>query len=210
MLTTISVACSAISFRNRTASSFFQRSERNARRFPGCSANLPALGKARYQLSMAELTRRSALALLLSAGILACPRTALAEDLPTIGQPSGRPRISIDRLTFPPVAGSEGYVRHLTSVLRREARRVDWGAGRNNRIPLRFTVEKLVLVAKGSALEVRCSARGELPGGRRARSRLVYGGDPKQAQKLVERVLEIVARGVVGRLAEMERERRTG
>ncbi len=66
-----------------------------------------------------------------------------------------------------------------------------------------------MLVAKGSALEVRCSARGELPGGRRARSRLVYGGDPKQTQKLVERVLEIVARGVVGRLAEMERERRT-
>jgi hypothetical protein len=158
---------------------------------------------------MAELTRRSALTLLLSAGILACPRAVLAEDLPTIGQPSGRPRISIDRLTFPPMAGSEGYVRHLTSVLRREARRVDWGAGRNNRIPLRFTVEKLVLVAKGSALEVRCSARGELPGGRRARSRLAYGGDPKQAQKLVERVLEIVARGVVGRLAEMERERRT-
>jgi hypothetical protein len=115
----------------------------------------------------------------------------------------------IDRLTFPEMAGSDRYVRHLKSVLRREARRVDWGASKNNRIPLRFAVEKLSLVAKGSALEVHCSARGELPGGRRARSRLVYGGDPKQAQKLVERVLEIVARGVVGRLAEMERDRRT-
>lgn len=105
--------------------------------------------------------------------------------------------------------GSEGYLRHLKSVLRREARRADWGAGRNNRIPLRFTVEKLSLVPKGNALEVVCSARGELPGGRRARSRLVFGGDPKKARKLVERVLEIVARGVVGRLAEMERERRS-
>jgi hypothetical protein len=158
---------------------------------------------------MVELTRRSALALLLSAGILACPRAALAEDVPTFGTPPGRPRISIDRLTFPDMPGSEGYLRHLKSVLRREARRVDWGAGRNNRIPLRFTVEKLSLVPKGNALEVRCSARGELPGGRRARSRLVFGGDPKKARKLVERVLEIVARGVVGRLAEMERERRS-
>jgi len=157
---------------------------------------------------MAELSRRSVLALLLGAGILACPGAALAEDIPTIGTPPGRPKILIDRLTFPQMAGSEVYVRHLKFVLRREARRVNWGAGRNNRIPLRFTVEKLALVPKGNALEVRCSARGELPGGRRARSRLVFGGDPRQAQKLVQRVLEIVARGVVGRLAEMERERR--
>lgn len=115
----------------------------------------------------------------------------------------------IDRLTFPPMNGSVGYERHLLAVLRREARLVDWGAGRGSKIALRFVVEQLRLVPKGRALEVRCSARGELPGGRRARSRLVFGGDPKQARQLVERVLEIVARGVVGRLAELERTRRS-
>ena len=132
-----------------------------------------------------------------------------SEELPTIGRPAGRPRIVIDRLTFPKMEGSEAYARHLTLVIRREARKADWGAGRKNRIALRFVVERLALNPKGSALEVSCSARGELPGGRRARSRLVYGGDPRQPRKLVERVLEIFARGVVGRLAELERTRRS-
>jgi len=131
------------------------------------------------------------------------------DDLPTIGRLQGRPRIVIDRLTFPAMEGSAAYVRHLTFVLRREARQADWGAGRKNKIALRFVVEALTLRPKGKALEVSCSARGELPGGRRARSRLVYGGDPHQPRKLVERVLEIVARGVVGRLAELERTRRS-
>jgi hypothetical protein len=134
--------------------------------------------------------------------------SAWADELPTIGRPEGRPRIIIDRLTFPPMHDSAAYVRHLGAVLRREAGRADWGAGRKSRISLRFVVEQLTFANQGSALEVRCSARGELPGGRRARSRLVYGGDPKRPRELVERVLEIVARGVVGRLAELERSRR--
>lgn len=143
------------------------------------------------------------------ASTLATGAAAAEEELPTIGRPPGRPKILIDRLTFPKMAGSDAYVRHLTFVIRREARRVDWGAGRRAKIPLRFVVEQLKLVPRGKALEVQCSARGELPGGRRARSRLVYGGDPRQPRKLVERVLEIVARGVVGRLAELERARRS-
>jgi hypothetical protein len=158
---------------------------------------------------MGRLTRRSLVPLLvgLCAELAAAPLAA--EEPPTIGRPEGKPRILLDRLTFPDVKGGERYVRHLRFVIRREARRADWGAGRKSRISLRFVVEELSVRARGSAVEVRCNARGELPGGRRARSRLVYGGDPKQEQLLVERVLEIVARGVVGRLAELERVRRS-
>ena len=159
---------------------------------------------------MARVSRRLLLALLTTAGASFSVTPVEADDeLPTIGRPSGRPRVTIDRLTFPKMDGSAAYVRHLTLVIRREARKADWGAGRKNRIELRFVVEQLTLRPKANALEVSCSARGELPGGRRARSRLVYGGDPKQPRKLVERVLEIVARGVVGRLAELERTRRS-
>jgi hypothetical protein len=157
-----------------------------------------------------RVSRRLLLALLSAAGAsFSVTAVQASDELPTIGRPLGRPRIAIDRLTFPKMEGAAAYVRHLTSVIRREARKVDWGAGRKNKIALRFVVEQLTLSPKGSALEVSCSARGELPGGRRARSRLVYGGDPKHPRKLVERVLEIVARGVVGRLAELERTRRS-
>jgi hypothetical protein len=158
---------------------------------------------------MSRFPRRSVLALLAGVGCAFAGGRARADDLPTIGRPPGHPRIVLDRVSLPKVAGAEAYERHLRFVLRREGRRADWGAGRNSKITLRFVVEQLKLTARGNALEVHCSARGELPGGRRARSRLVYGGDPKQARKLVERVLEIVARGVVGRLAELERQRRS-
>lgn len=140
--------------------------------------------------------------------VLLLPAAAMAEA-PTIGKPPGRPRIEIDRLTFPEgVPGATEYIRHLKFTLRKESRRADWGAGRQSTISFRFVVEELSLVDQGNALQVRCSARGELPRQRTARSRLVYSGDPKQSRELVRRVLTIVARGVVTRLADIERTRR--
>lgn len=129
-------------------------------------------------------------------------------EIPTIGKRPGRPRIKLDRLVVPDVPGAAEYTRHLTTTLRQEGRRADWGAGRGSTIAFRFVVEELTLTHRGSALEVRCSARGELPRRRTARSKLVYSGDPKQPRELVKRVLAIVARGVVTRLAELERARR--
>ena len=55
------------------------------------------------------------------------------------GQPRGRPRVVLDRLDFPRQLPEGAHLeRHLKQVLRREARRADWGAGRNNRIEYRF------------------------------------------------------------------------
>ena len=47
------------------------------------------------------------------------------------------------------------------------------------------------------------------PKGKTARSKLEFGGDPKDPQKVVDHVLGIVARGVLSRLADMERDRRS-
>ena len=57
-------------------------------------------------------------------------------------------------------------------------------------------------------LRVRCTAFGRLPSGKTAKSHLDYGGDPKAHGEVVKRVLEMVARGVITRLAELERVRR--
>jgi hypothetical protein len=51
---------------------------------------------------------------------------------------------------------------------------------------------------------------GKLPKGKVARSDIQYGGDPRSPRKVVRQVLEIVARGVITRLAELERNRREG
>ncbi|MBN1605797.1 MAG: hypothetical protein JW940_04150 [Polyangiaceae bacterium] len=123
----------------------------------------------------------------------------------------GRPVVKLDRLEFPEnVANAAAYVAHLKRVLRREAARADWGAGRGARIEYRFSVTKLTLAHKGDVLAVTCAAVGKLPKGKIARSRISFGGDPNKPRDVVKRVLEIVARGVITRLAELERLRRTG
>jgi hypothetical protein len=123
--------------------------------------------------------------------------------------PRGRPLIVLDQLEFPPgIAGTKQYVQHLRRVLSRETRRADWGAGRGARIEYRFSVTDLTLERKQGVLVVDCTAVGQLPRGKTARSRISFGGDPAKPRRTVKQVLEIVARGVITRLAELERERR--
>lgn len=133
------------------------------------------------------------------------PATSLAQEAQST---AGRPRVTLDRLALPEVPDADHYRRALQGFLKREARRVDWGTGRGSTIELRFEVTQLKLERKDSVLRVTCSAVGRLPGNRTARSHLEFGGDPKRPRELVEQVLRIVARGVVTRLAELERQRR--
>jgi hypothetical protein len=123
----------------------------------------------------------------------------------------GKPKIKLDRLEFPAdVADAKELEAHLRRTLKHETRRADWGAGRQSRISYRFSVKELALHEDAGVLHVTCSALGRLPKGKSAKSHIVYGGDPRERRKVVERVLEIVARGVVTRLAELERARRAG
>jgi hypothetical protein len=148
----------------------------------------------------------------LGLGALVCgmPKALYAAEAPWIGKAQGRPRIRVDRVRLPPnVAGAAGYAKKLRRVLLREARRADWGAGAGSSIVFRFTVERLELEQQGKLLQVHCSAIGELPKGRTARSQLRFGGHAAEGERLVFKVLEIVARGVVTRLADLERARRT-
>jgi hypothetical protein len=121
---------------------------------------------------------------------------------------AGHPTVVLDKLEIPNVPGAAGYKRHLKQVLRREARRADWGVGRGHRIEYRFVIEKLAITRHGSVLRVKCTAIGRLPKGKTAKSQLAYGGDPNRVHATVRNVLEIVARGVMTRLAELERVRR--
>ena len=76
--------------------------------------------------------------------------------------------------------------------------------------PLRFFVEELAIRNDGNVLRISCTALGRLPKGKSARSKIEYGGDPRKRTAEVKKVLEMVARGVITRLAELERERRLG
>lgn len=125
------------------------------------------------------------------------------------GGPEGRPHIVLDQLVVPnTVPEQKRITKVLTKVLKHEQHRVEWGAGRGSRITYRFYLEQLDLSVERGVLKVRCTAVGRLPKGRPARSKLEYGGDAQQARKVIDHVLTIVARGVLSRLADLERDRR--
>ncbi len=148
-------------------------------------------------------------ALLSSVASFASAGPATASEATALNTPAGQPKIRLDRLDFPSdVAGSSAFKKHLRQTLRREVRRVEWGAGRDNRIEYRFAVVKLLITTQDGVLKVSCSAKGTLPGGKTARSQLSFGGHPSQRNQVVKQVLDIVARGVITRLAELERRRR--
>jgi hypothetical protein len=121
----------------------------------------------------------------------------------------GRPRVTLDGLTFPKtLARSSELERHFKQKLRQAAHRADWGAGRGASIEFRVVVEELDVTQVNGVLRVRCTALGRLPKGKSARSRIDFGGDPRKANAILKQVLEVVARGVVTRLAALERDRR--
>lgn len=148
----------------------------------------------------------------LAAASASLPRVAAAEPAligPEEG-PAGRPQIVLDKLVVPlDVPEQRRITQVLTKVLKHEAHRVEWGAGRDARITYRFYLEQLDLSIERGVLKVRCTAFGRPPKGKTARSRLEFGGDPREARKVIDHVLTIVARGVLARLADLERERRS-
>ncbi len=119
---------------------------------------------------------------------------------------TGRPRIVLDYLELP--AAGAPYRKQLQSILYRETRRVRWGAGTGSTITYRFYVTQLEFHVDGDVLRVTCHATGRLPRGKTAKSTLTFSGPASERSAVVNRVLEIVARGVVTRLAELERIRR--
>lgn len=125
--------------------------------------------------------------------------------------PPGRPRIVLDRLDFPSGGPDHGrYKALLKKILARETRRAIWGAGTGSTITYRYSVQRFTVTRLDGVVRVHCSALGALPRGKTAKGNLTFSGDPREEPEVVRRVLEIVARGVVTRLAELERDRRGG
>ncbi len=148
---------------------------------------------------------------LLAAGpfVLGSSRVVRAEAQESAGSHGG-PRVKLDRLSLPPdLIGAKTFETHLRKTLRREVRSADWGADAHSKISYRFTIERLDVREENGVLHVTCTARGQLPNRKSAKSHIVFGGDPHERAKVVQHVLDIVARGVVTRLAELERARRT-
>jgi hypothetical protein len=120
-----------------------------------------------------------------------------------------RPKVTLDKLDLTKVPLARSDETFLRKALEEEAKRADWGAGASAHIEYRFRLDELSVTEESRVVRIRCSASGFLPKGRRARSHIAFGGAPNERQALVHHVLQIVASGVVTRLSEIERRRRS-
>jgi hypothetical protein len=120
-----------------------------------------------------------------------------------------RPSVRLDRLDLPPgLPRGTALERHFRFQLKKAAHRADWGAQRGAKIEYRVKLEELSVREGNGVIHVKCTALGSLPKGRTTRTLIEFGGNPAERQRVIEHVLEIVARGIVTRLAAIERGRR--
>lgn len=98
----------------------------------------------------------------------------------------------------------------VKKILEKEGRRADWGKRRETPVEAEVEIRELTHVRDGDVVRVTCTAVGKIPGLGAAKSRFSYSGKPEDARRVEHRVLELVARGIVTRLADIAREHEAG
>jgi hypothetical protein len=91
----------------------------------------------------------------------------------------------------------------LRQELGKAVKKVDFGKAKTVRLTAR--VVELTEEEHGDVLRITCTVMGRIVGGKGARSRISYGGSPDKRAELEKEVLTQVARGLVGRLAQIVR-----
>jgi hypothetical protein len=91
----------------------------------------------------------------------------------------------------------------LKQALGKAAKKADFGKAKAVRLTAR--VVEMTTEERGDVVRITCTVIGRIVGGKGARSRISYGGSPEKRQELEQEVLTQVARGLVGRLAQIVR-----
>jgi hypothetical protein len=132
---------------------------------------------------------------ILGAALWLAPGTA--EARPTVGFKQVEVRAGDD-------AARLGH--ELRQLLADAVRRTSFGPGdKKTKIELTARLVEFGVDEHEGVLQVRCALSGRIAGGRGARSRISFGGSPRDRLKLEKQVLKMVADGLVVRLAQISR-----
>lgn len=121
---------------------------------------------------------------------------------------NARPKADVEwtRVDPPPTAKDGARLaKSLHRILKEATRKADFG--KSGRVLLRARIAEYVVEQKGDVLRIRCTVIGRLEGGPSAKSRISFGGDPKDPKALEKQVLTMVAHGVTSRLAALAKAR---
>lgn len=141
--------------------------------------------------------RRLLTAAFLMFSVFAAPRPA-----------SARPKANVEWTrvdALPATRDGARLAKILLRLLKEASRKADFG--KVGKVQLRARISEYVVEQKSDVLRIRCSVIGRLEGGPSAKSRIVFGGDPKDPKALEKQVLTMVARGVTSRLAALAKAR---
>jgi hypothetical protein len=144
---------------------------------------------------MRRITWRAAvLAVSMAFGLAAAPSTALA---------AGKTKIQWVKVDVPEGDDAARLQKLLKKALGEAAKKADFGKTKS--VSLTARVVEMTTEMRGDVLRITCTVMGRVVGGSGARSKISYGGSPDQRTQLEKEVLTQVARGLVGRLAQIVR-----
>jgi hypothetical protein len=129
---------------------------------------------------------------------------AFASPRPAIARP--KTDVEWTRVDAPPTTKDGARLaKNLHRLLKEASRKADFG--KSGKVLLRARILEYVVEHKGDVLRIRCTVIGRLEGGPSAKSRIAFGGDPKDPKALENQVLTMVANGVTSRLAALAKAR---
>jgi hypothetical protein len=97
------------------------------------------------------------------------------------------------------------YQHDLKTILKKESAKANWGKPLPAPIEVSVEIREMRSVVGKDVVQVTCTAVGRIKGGKAARTRFSYGGAPAEQSKVEQRVLKLVAQGIVTRLSSMAR-----
>lgn len=143
------------------------------------------------------------------AASLSCAFSAFAVSFAASGVAAARTKkrtkVIWSSITVRDGEGRERLEKDLAKILQKEAHHANWGDGHDGPVEASVTIRELTSVRDGDVVRVTCTGVGKLLRGASAKSKFSFGGRPQEQEKLEHHILQLVARGIVTRLAEMSR-----
>jgi hypothetical protein len=98
----------------------------------------------------------------------------------------------------------------LKQVLEAEGKKARWGKRGAEAVEASLDLRQFTTTIHGDIAHISCAATGKIKGFGPVKSRFSFGGSAAEQGALEKHVLEILARGIIQRLAEMARSQDAG
>lgn len=119
------------------------------------------------------------------------------------GTAIARTKVEWSRVDVPAGESAARLGKVLRTALEQASRKANFGSAKS--ITLSAKIVSFNAEQRGDVVRLSCTMMGRIAGGQSARSKISFGGSPKERAELEKQVLTMVANGLVARLAQIAR-----